>query len=227
MRLALASWIDKSNTTYIFDSRFSEDDLEILRSCLGLTLVSVYSSRMQILLNETPCFTISGECAMCFNHTQGSIKNVILEGFQDEVNYLVGDQSGLALKTFVTPKASLRKRLRFPVHELDSRFVSKINYPFNSPLEKVEIWGIHQKVSSSDFENDEEHFARILLLGYRDLPKIECHSVYALAFLHTNEGRSIVVTDTFGCKVYVNVIGSIKDFLADKFGKLELFQTIQ
>lgn len=142
----------KTATTFSFDARLKEDELDLLQDCIGKKVGSIHFEKVNILFPSLDINTYGRFCVSFGGNPQIMIR------FKSLFSYIgsapISDKGALLIQKILIPHKKLRASILMPPPSIGTSFVANIGYPIYEPVQSISFYGIHERKNLRDIDPD-------------------------------------------------------------------------
>lgn len=203
--------VKKTATTFSFDARLEEDELELLQDCIGKRIGSIQFEKTDICLRPSFTITAYGRCCVSF------IGNPqIMIHFKSLFSYVGGpisDKGALLIQKMLLPRKGLRASLLFPPPSIGASFVTNIGYPIEEIVRSISFYGIHKRKNLRAI-NPYETLKGLRKYEYDVFPDVAIDSIEFIIIEHEDGQQTTFVLMEGGFFVDLNT--SVEELIANR-----------
>lgn len=205
--------ITKTASTFSFDTRLEEDELELLQDCIGKRIGTIHFEKVDIYLPPSLNITAYGRCCMSFiGNPQIMIRFKSLPQYMSVAP--ISDKGGLLIQKILLSRKGLRATLLLPPPDIGSSFVTNIGYPIQEMVSSISFYGVHERRNLKAIDPDVT-LKDLRRHDYEVFPDVTIDSIEFIVIKHEGGQQTILVLMEGGFWVQLPS-ASIEEIIANR-----------
>lgn len=202
--------IKKTNNLLQFDAKLSQEEQSHLKELIQSKITYFAFENCQVDIEPKLHLSCYEKFAVRFQINNHKRCDVVFTSLLKERHLPITPQGALLIQFYFLENN--QSSLILPKPTLDKSFSTNINYPENTPINKIEFYGssFSGKIKAYDLSLDNEF---LLDFGLMDSASLELESIDFFIFHHKNNRKTIVSLDQNGFWINIATENELNDDL--------------